>query len=402
MATATLEPPASSTPAPAPSTPEPQPAPSQEPKAVPAGAPPAPGPVDQSGHDVYAELDAKIRAFDQKPKSTEGKQAPKKDDAKSATPAAAQPAKPVVPVKEPKELRAELDRIRSELKAKSDSHSALEAKIAEYERKGKETEPLVSRLQTLEKEMDGLRAENRALKQETSPEFKQKYDAPFDRLAQRAKGVIEKIQIQNEETGTVRNATWGEFSKIYRLDEFTALRESKKEFGDDGAQIVMGYYRQLHELEDARDLALTEEKKQWKEKAAAEEAKRIQTREEINKLWSDTNKDLSEKVDDYHDSPDDKELLDARQAALAAYDAPPKTMKDRVIKDAHNRQRVAAFSVQKLIIARLQKKLEEQAAEMDGLKEKTPKPPTARAGGTTPEKPAQDWETEAREALKGR
>lgn len=351
--------------------------------------------MDQSGHDVYADLDSKIREYDKK-RTSEPKPAPKKEDAKAP---AATPAKAPTPVKDPKELRTELERIKGELKSKVESHSALEAEIAEWKEKGKKLEPLLAQLKTVEKQIDELKAENRALKQETSEDFKKKYDAPFDRLAQRAKGVIEKIQVQDEATGNVRTATWGEFSKIYRLDEFTALREFKKDLGDDGAQIAMGYYRQLHELEDARDMALTEEKKQWKEKTAAEEAKRIQTRDEINKLWHETNKELAEKVEDYHDSPDDKELSEARQAALTAYDAPTKTMRERVIKDAHNRQRVAAFSVQKLIIARQKQKIEEQAAEIDGMKEKPPKPPTARAGGSAPAKPEEDFETGLRKHM---
>lgn len=357
-----------------------------------AAIPPAPGPT--GGDDnPYAELDAAMKKFEEPATTTQGKGDEPKE--KPAAPPAT-PPKPNVPM--PKELRAELDRVKGELKTKTEAFAALEAKIAEAEAKGKDTTVLTERLNALEKQMEDKDAEIRALRQEASPDFKKKYDEPFNRLADRARSVVEKIMIEDPDTGAVRAATWGEFSKVYALDEFTALRESKRLFGEDGAQIAMGYYRQLHEMDDSRRLALEEEKKQWKEKDAAEQARQIQSREEIARAWKTMNAELAEKVEDYHDSPEDKEAADARTQALALYDARPANLRARMVKDAHNRQRVAAFAVQKLMLARKDKEIAELRAELDGLKEKPPGK-TQRSGGTPSAKPEDDFETGLRKAV---
>ena len=383
-------------PKPAPAAPAPSPAPSPETeKVLTAAIPPAPGPAGPPAGDdnPYAEIDAAFKKHDIPPPETRGKDQPAKPGEKPAAPAPAPKPAPM-----PKELRAELDRVKGELKTRTEAVAAMEAKIAEYEAKGKDTSVLTERLTALEKQMEDKDAEIRALKQEASPEFKKKWDEPFNRLADRAKSVVEKIVVEDPDTGTARQATWGEFSKVYALDEFTALRESKRMFGEDGAQIAMGYYRQLHELDDARRVALDEEKKQWKEKDAAEQAKHIQGREEIQKMWKKINSELAEKIDDYHDSPEDKELTEARTKALALYDAPVKNLREKVVKDAHNRQRVAAFAVHKLKLARQEKEIADLKAELDGLKEKSPGP-TKRAGGAPTAKPEEDFESGLRKHM---
>ena len=291
----------------------------------------------------------------------------------------------------PKELRAELDRVKGELKTKSESYASLEAKIADYERKGKDTTTLTERLTTLEKQMESKDAEIRALKQEASPEFKKKYDEPFNRLADRAKSVVEQIQIEDPDTGAVKAATWADFTKLYNQGEFIATKEAKRLFGEDGAAVAMRYYTELHRLDDDRRIALDEEKRQWKEKDTAEQAKRVQSQEEINSFWTKANSELAEKVEDYHDSPDDKELGEVRQKALAAFDAAPKTLKDRIIKDAHNRQRVAAFPVMKMRLDRAIKEITDLKAELEGLRENPPGK-GAKPGGTGGAKPEESYE----------
>lgn len=387
----TLTPPA---PPAAPAAPAPSPAPAPAPSPTPA---PSPAPVE----NPYADIDAAVARVDAAPPSTHGKPPPPKAGTppKPAAPAKSDASTPPKPAVVPKELRAELDRVKGELKAKSDAATALEAKIADFEKKGKDTEVLASRLATLEKDIETLRAENRALKQETSPEFKKKYDEPFNRLADRAKLVVEKIPV-TDEAGNTRAATWEEFSRLYKSDEFSATREAKQLFGEDGAMVVMRYYHELHRLDDDRIVALNEEKSQWKQKEEAEKARQLQDREEISRVWKQTNAQLAESVDDYHDSPDDKELSEARQKALAIFDTPAKTFKEKIVKDAHNRQRVAAFVPMKIKIARLTKERDDLKAELEGLKEKPPGK-TGRAGGAPAAAPSEDFETGLRKAMEG-
>ena len=378
--------------------PAPAPSPSPEPIAAPTAAPNAPPPDD----NPYSEVDT---AFT-KAGIAEG--TPKAKDAtpdKGAPPPkpAVLPAKPIPTAQDkapgvPKELRAELDRVKVELKTKSESYAALEAKIKDFEAKGKDTNVLQERLTKMDQDMESLKAENRALKQEASPEFKKKYDEPFNRLADRAKNVVEQIQIEDPENGTSRQATWSEFTKLYNQGEFIATKEAKRLFGEDGAAVAMRYYTELHRLDDDRKIALDEERKQWKEKDTAEQAKVIQNRQQIDEFWTKANADLQEKVEDYHDSPDDKELVEARNRALAIFDSQPKTLKERIVKDAHNRQRVAAFPVLKMKLTRALKELADLKAENEGLKEKPPGR-AVRPGGTGGPAPEESFEDYIRKSV---
>lgn len=385
-----------------PAVPSAPPTPAPSPTAAPAAAPAAP-PTDDN---PYSEVDAafaKAGIAEATPKPKEAapdKGAPTPKDTKTTAPAKAMPTAQDKAPGVPKELRAELDRVKGELKAKSDAQAALEAKIKDYEARGKDTDALRERLTKMDKDMEALQAENRALKREASPEFKAKYDDPFNRLADRAKTVVEQIQIEDADTGTVKAATWGDFTKLYNQGEFIATKEAKRLFGEDGAAVAMRYYTELHRLDDDRRIALDEERKQWKEKDIAEQAKRVQSQEEINAFWTKANAELQEKIEDYHDSPDDKELVEARNKALAIFDAQPKTLKERIIKDAHNRQRVAAFPVLKMKLTRALNELADLKAENEGLKEKPPGRAT-RPGGTGGAKPDESFEDYIRKSVTG-
>lgn len=395
---ATIEPPkASPTPPVAPTAAPVTPAPAAP--ATPSPAPATP-PSDSGGDNPFAELDAKFKA---------GGTAPAPDPAKATDPKRVDPA--AAPVKGapsdkrqlPEPFRKELDIVKAERDQKSNALAELETKIADYEKRGKDTSVLTERLTLLEKQMGEKDAEIRALKQEASPEFKAKYDVPFNRLADRAKGVVEAIQIETKnpdtEEVTSRAATWNDFTKLYNLNEFLANKEAKKMFGDDGAAVAMRYYNELHRLDDDRRVALDEEKAKWKEKETTEQATSVQRQEQINKLWEQTNKDLSENEEDYHDSPEDKELDEARKKGYQIFDAPPKSMKEKIVKDAHIRQRVAAFAPMKLKLMRLTVERDELKKELEGMKADPPGK-NRRPGGTPPAgEPTDSWEDGARKAV---
>ena len=99
-------------------------------------------------------------------------------------------------------------------------------------------------------------------------------------------------------------------------------------------------------------------------------------------------------------SDKDAELAEARTKALAIFDSQPKTLKERIIKDAHNRQRVAAFPVLKMKLARALKELADIKAENEGLKEKPPGK-AARPGGGGGAKPEESFEDYIRKSVFG-
>lgn len=382
------------------------------PAAAPAPAAPAPAPaapptvLETPGTEhpnPYAEIEAVIKKVDAKPEQTTGKPtAGTPPTAPPKTPGAkpGDDKPPVIPKSVRDQWESERNRLKSELQTIQSAKAELEAKISSYEAKGKDTEVLTEKLTKMEKAIAERDAEIRALKHEKSPDFIKKHDEPFQRAAAQARKVIEKIQVLDPTTGNSRPGSWTDFSRIYQLDPYSALQEFRAAFGEDGAIIARDFYNDLHKMDDAREAALKEEKEQAASRQAEEEAKQIQTREQVNTIWKKVNQDLSEKVDDYHDSPDDKELVELRQKALAIYDRPSKTFQEKIIKDAHNRQRVAAFPVLKLKLSRVTQERDELRAELDGVKPRPPKP-TKSAGGAPTAQPEDDFETGLRKHMAG-
>ena len=234
------------TPPPAPATPSPAPAPAPAPS---PGTPTPPAPA-AGGSDPVRDFDAKLNAaFD----TATGTTPPKAGDAPAAPkePAAAPvtPPKTVATVKQPKELRAELERVSGELSAKGKQITDLEAKIKDYEARGKDTATLSERLTTLEKQLEGKDAELRALKHEASPEYKAKYEAPFNRAAALAERDVTQLAVMvNTDTGETRQATFDDFKELYSLPYAKAFPKAKEMFGD-AASLVLSHVTKLHDLE---------------------------------------------------------------------------------------------------------------------------------------------------------
>ena len=349
-----------------------------------------------------AEFDAKFKAFgtDLTPKAPE----PAKDDAAPAAPKPepAAPPKPSTPPPEPartpKELRAELDRTKSELTANSAAKAGLEAKIRDFEAKGKDTEALVARLEARDKEFERLQGELRALKQEASPEFKAKYDKPFDQAAAYAKRVL---------TGVMKvDGTPADFDKdfvpLYRLahdsSPIVAENQAKEVFGD-SAGAIMRHVEKLVELDYVRQEAFEEEKKGWAEKAKQEEGQRVQRQESWKKNQAAVEKDLQDSIESYRDPVDDKELQQQRAEGYQLWDMKVNTPEEAHRKAAHVKHRFAAFGPNQLTIRRQAKRIADLEAQIAGLKPKQPGENTQKPGGTETAAPAESWEEGARKAI---
>ena len=367
--------PAPTTPAPAPAKPTPSPAPS--PSVEPLVAPAAPEPSDDP--------------FTPPPKPTP-----------PAVPPAAKPAPaavaPDIDKLAPKELRERVKHLNAENQTFSGKIKSLEDRIKELDGRGVDTSALTTRLTALEKERDAALADLRAARQEASPEFKEKFDKPFNQAAERArKQITELMVVEDADAGTSRPATWADFSALYSLPVGKAIEQANALFGS-SANFVLQLREKLLDLDTARATALEEEKAQFKERSAREVAEQAVKREGVSKLWLDTNKRLSETVEDYKNDSTDTEASDARKHALSVFDAQINAadhddfVRQKVLKDAHVRQRVGAYAVQKVQIARLKAEKEALQKQVDELKGTAPGG-TKRPGGGAPEgeEDQEDW-----------
>lgn len=375
---------------------QPPPAPPKEPTGA---TPPSPPPDDAKFDDIDKAFE---KAGTLPPKPAEGAKPPPKPEGGAGKPPAATPPPspkpgdpPPEPNRTPKELRAEKDRLAEELKVEKQAKADLEAKIAEYERKGKDTEGLQALLDQRQKDLDKLNGELRALKQEASPEFKEKYDKPFDRAAKYAESVIKGM---TKVDGTPANFDT-DFVPLYRMPYNAAYARAREVFGDDMAPAVMQRVAELQKLDFERREAFEEEKKGWAEKQKVEEGKLVVEREKLQKAWVATNKELVETVPAYQLPVDDKELNDLRVEGEKIVDAQPKSVEQSVRKNAHIRIRAALFGPNQLQIKRLTAKVAELEAELAKHKPRQPNPDPTRTGTEAPPDPALSWEQQARKEL---
>lgn len=342
--------------------------------------PPADNPADApegESDDAYAK--AMSDEINQPPKDKlpdKAADAPKdKADSKPADKADAKdkPAdKPAdKPDTTPAGLRKEKDRLKGELSSLQERLAAQDAKIAEYDKKGKETESLIARQRELEAEITKRDSELRAIKQEASPEFKAKYDVPFNRLAEKAQNVVQRIVIPAGDDPTIepqRNATWGEFQKLYALDEATAEATADQMFGVAGARVAMRYYYDLHRMQDERATALEEERANAKQRQESEEAAQATKNQQIIDTFKKVSHDLAESNQDYRDDPEDKELSGARHKGYSLVDAVPKSIDQQIIHQAHVRHCAAAFWPQRMLISRQSQEIATLKSEIEKLK----------------------------------
>jgi hypothetical protein len=295
----------------------------------------------------------------------------------------------------PKELRERVKQLKAESQAATSSKSVLEKKIAEYEASGKDTTALTGRLSALEKERDSALAELRAAKQEASPEFKEKYEKPFNQAAERARKSITELSVVLADDGTTRPATWQDFAAIYQLPVGKAIEQATALFGN-SAQFVLGLREKLLDLDAAKTSALEEERAQFKTRNEQEVANQAKERETVFGKWKDTNSKLAESNPDYKDDPTDTEASEARKHALSIFDSEIKAadrqdfIEKKVLRDAHVRQRVGAFPVLKLALARAHEKLETAQKQIEELKGAAPGK-VQRPGGGAPPAAEEDW-----------
>lgn len=396
MADATLAAPVAA-PKPAAPTPAPQPAP--QPSAAPAPEPQGGGEADNP-FDAY---DAKVKASKPKPAddaAPETKPVDKKPDTK---PADAKPADEKV-MATPKALREQYEKASKELTQLRTDKEQLQKRIDEAEKRGKDTTALTEQMAALQKERDEALSALRAAKQEASPEFKEKYEKPFNRAADDAKTDIEQLVVNDGEGGT-RQATWNDFAELYALPLSKAIERSEEMFGR-GASVVQQHLSELRRLDRQRSAALEQEKASWADRAKADEAKRVQHEDFIRSSWQTVNKALEEKNPEwYGEDPQDKEgnaiLAEGRKIVDQAYG--PERAKlpiaRQIALDAQIRQRASAFGRMAHRVNKMQSRVAELEAENKQLRESGPGE-TIKPGGEQTGGGEEKWDTDLRKSLK--
>jgi hypothetical protein len=301
---------------------------------------------------------------------------------------------------DPKELRDRLDRAFADRDALAQKHTLLEKKLADAEAKGKDTAALAARAAELEKAVAERDAEIRMHRQEASPEFKAKYEAPFNEAAEYAKQVVAQLTVTGEdEVGnpTTRPAKWEDFASLYNEPFNKAIEKATAMFGP-SAQVVINHLTELHRLDYVKNNALQAERANAQARMKEEDGKRVQSQEASAAAMARLNEELPQKFEAYRDPPEDKELADARAKGFAIFDAPPASPQQAMIKFAHIRQRAAAHGPLMMMNTRLKAEVERLKTELAG-KTTTEPQPGRRSGGTETGGKEESWEEAANKEL---
>src|SRR5260221_1068282 len=361
---------------------------------APAPSPsPAPAPFADIKSSPFSALDAKARAVPAKVEPAKG--SPKDGVEPKGDPIRPAQGKEEPAAQSPKWYREQQAKFEPELKARDERIKQMEARIAEAESKGKDVSLLTDRLTKLEQERDGLRGELRAARQEVSPEFKDKWDKPFNQAAEYAKTMVTQFQVgewkDDESTGTkiwqpTRTATWEDFAELYAMPMNKAASKARQMFHED-AGLGVTQLTGLHRLDFQRANALQEEKANWKANSDKEEAQRVQSEHGFKAMLSEVQKHLADTNPDFQDKPGDegKESRELREEGYKLFDNKPQTIQDAATKSAYVRHIVAAHAPlirQRDGLQAKVKELESTIAELRGNKPGPSVRPTKESGGT--------------------
>lgn len=353
-------------------------------------APPAPStpaaPAKPSAPATPAKSPSPFEELDTLMPDAKAPAEPKKPVEPAAKPA--EPAKPVVPperqMQGPKELRDYAKRLEGEKTTLSARVQELEKKITETDKAGESSKALTERLATVEKQLAEKEAQIYANDAQQSPEFKAKYDKPFDRAADFAKRQIEGMDIsetgEDGETVSTRPATFEDFVALYKMPFNKAVKAANALFGD-SAPVVINHISELQRLDYQRQEALHEARETAATRRKDEETTKIanesKQKEQVTTLWTSINKDLENRNPEFQADPSDpkeSELLKKSFALIDSSYGPRKelTLEQSVLLDVEIRHRAAREPLLKYRMKKLQAQVTELTAVIAELRGSPP------------------------------
>lgn len=394
--------------------PAPPPAPTTQitPASMPAPATPPPAPKPGSAREkMFESLRKKAVANDptvpapepatppaprpgnEPPPSPETPETP--EPGEPAEPAAPDPTKPAAA--KPKQNPWKL------YESEKTKRAELEQQLAQFKEKlvpEADREVFTKRLTETEARAKELEDEIRYVNYSKSAEFKEKYEAPYEKAWARAMGELSEIGIVDPQTNEQRAVSAQDLLTLVNLPLGKARELANAVFGD-FADDVMGHRKEIRTLFDQRDTALKEarEKGAEREKVRKEQYEQFskQATEHVKKIWETANQAVhkDEKYGKYFvpvegDEEGNQRLGKGFQLVDRAFSDPsptdprltPEQRADIVRRHAAVRNRAAAFGRLVLRTSQLESKLAAAEKELQQYKASTPSPTTeTRPGG---------------------
>lgn len=322
------------------------------------------------------EGDKGAKAGDKTPAAKEGEVTPAKGakqiiGAKSDTPIAQQ--------------RARIDELNNKVvpaltKERDDWKGKFEAL---QKQGGGDTAALTAKIEAQEAEVKRLSGELAARDYSQHPDYKEKFEKPFNNAAEYAKRVVSTLQVVTgkdaNEQPILRNADWkNDFASLYSQPRNVASQRAREMFGQD-AGTVMTEYDNLHRLEAQGEQARADWSTGHEERtkaSRAEEITRQQNLEKAFKLAQDDIRSANPKM--FGGDPDDKEGKDMFDKAFSmvqrAFSSERASMapQEVVALDANIALRAADHvRLERVVIPDLLQKIADLEARVKGEEEST-------------------------------
>jgi DNA repair exonuclease SbcCD ATPase subunit len=300
------------------------------------------------------------------------------------------------------ELRNTANRFGKMAKAATHKAQELEAKIKELESRSSQPPPDVAKIQAdyqrLVKENEEHRARLTQADYANSPDYEQKYKAPYQQAYTRGRSAVEglKVRIVDPETEEVsfRPGTAEDFDKIYGMTDSDADEAAEKMFGA-SARRVVALRDTAKERAEMAYVAVKENTAKFAETRKTEEARSSSQKIALQGLWRKVNDDLQLKhAEWFGEREGDKEWNEAlvKGTAIAQQRFSDQYMQlppeQRVVLDAQIFNRTRAFTPMRALIARQTAELAELKKTIEQMRASGPGKPTPGAAGA--EAPAAD------------
>lgn len=300
------------------------------------------------------------------------------------------------------ELRNTANRFGRMAKAATHKNQELEAKLKEIESRSPQVPTDVANIQAdyqrLVKENEEHRARLTQADYANSPDYEQKYKAPYQQAYTRGRSAVEglKVKIVDPETEevTYRPGTAEDFDKIYGMTDSDADEAAEKMFGA-SARRVVALRDTAKERAEMAYVAVKENTAKFAETRKTEEARSSSQKIALQGLWRKVNDDLQSKHSEWFGEREgDKEWNEAlaKGTSIAQQRFGEQYMQlpteQRVVLDAQIFNRTRAFTPMRLLIARQATELAEAKKTIEQLRGSGPGKPTPGAAGA--EAPAAD------------
>jgi hypothetical protein len=326
---------------------------------------------------------------------------PEKPAAAPAAPAAAKPADEFAlpsEVAESKDLKRVRDFAYGQNKAAKTLEKekvALTSKLAEIEQTVPKTvaerDALALKIKDFEKRTNDYEERMRFIDFKQSDFYKNDLEKPYISAFNKAATDIAKcpLKYMDGEVEQTRQGTSNDLAYLVGLDRRSARIEAQKHFPDDW-QDIMAHYDKVVPLREKMVEEETNYKTKWKQIEQDKTAARATEESQFKEAWGKVNEDLASKNPEFKHRENDTEgnaLLDKGFSLADLFFSDNRTklsFKDRVVLDAHVRNRVAAYPRMERDLKSKDAKiaqLETDIAELRGSRPGAPRP----AGTEAPE-----------------